>query len=110
MKSLTQVGAKLRVLSASLPLAEGILCIRRKQIEFREELRKARRNLRLDVQDKQILMVFGFRRLAPVDLPAPEPVRELGRKHPLLSRPPEKLSLESLSRREAHPSGRGEEP
>jgi hypothetical protein len=110
MKSLTQVGAKLRVLSASLPLADGILCIRRRQIEFREELREARRNLHLDVQGKQVLMVFGFRRLAPVDPPAPEPVRELWRKHTLLSRPPEKLSLESLSPQEAHPTGRGEEP
>jgi phosphonate transport system substrate-binding protein len=105
-----QVGAKLRVLSASPPLAEGLLCICRKQIEFREQLLKDLRDLHLDPQGRQILMVFRFDRLAPVDNLELEQVRELWRKHTLLSRPPEKAPLAGLSRLETHSAGRGVEP
>ncbi|MGD1158217.1 MAG: PhnD/SsuA/transferrin family substrate-binding protein [Terriglobia bacterium] len=105
-----QVGAKLRVLSASPPLAEGLLCICRKQIEFRDKLLEDMRNLHLDPQGRQILMVFGFDRLAPVDTQELEQVRELWRKHNLLSKPPEQASFGSLSRQETHSAGRGEEP
>jgi ABC-type phosphate/phosphonate transport system substrate-binding protein len=104
-----QVGAKLRVLRASPPLAEGLLCICRGQIEFREKLLEDLRDLHLDAQGKQILMVFRFSRLAPVDKPELEQVRELWRKHNLLSRPPGKAPLASLSGPETHSAERGEE-
>jgi phosphonate transport system substrate-binding protein len=105
-----QVGTKLRVLSASLPLAEGILCICRNQIEFREQFLADMRDLHLDPQGKQILLVFRFSRLAPVDKPALEQVHELWRKHNLLSRQPEKAPLASLAPKATPPAGRGEEP
>jgi phosphonate transport system substrate-binding protein len=104
-----QVGAKLRVLAASPPLAEALLCLCRKQVEFREDLIEELRGLHLDAQGRQILMVFGFSRLMPVDTFELEQVRELWRKHTLLSRPPEKVPLASLSGQETHPAGRGEE-
>jgi phosphonate transport system substrate-binding protein len=106
-----QVGAKLRVLSASPPLVEGLFCICRKQIAFLEEFLESVRDLHLDTQGKQILMVFGFSRLAPVDKPALEPVRELWRKHNLLySQSPGKAPGASLLRQATHPTERGEEP
>ncbi|MGD1158219.1 MAG: PhnD/SsuA/transferrin family substrate-binding protein [Terriglobia bacterium] len=104
-----QVGVKLRVLRGSPPLAEGLICICRKQIEFREELLEGIRDLHLDVQGKQILMVFGFSRLLPVDTQELEQVRELWRKHNLLSKPPEQASFGSLSRQETHSPGKGDE-
>jgi ABC-type phosphate/phosphonate transport system substrate-binding protein len=104
-----QVGARLRVLSASPPLAEGILCICREQIEFREELLADLRDLHLDAQGKQILTVFRFSRLAPVDKQALEQVHEVWRKHTLLiSKPPSGASWGSRPRQEEHSSGRGE--
>jgi ABC-type phosphate/phosphonate transport system substrate-binding protein len=105
-----QVGMKLRVLRASPPLAEGLICICKKQIEFREELLEGIRDLHFDVQGKQILMVFGFSRLLPVDAQKLEQVRELWRKHTLLSPPPEQAHLDSLSRQTTHPAGMGEKP
>jgi phosphonate transport system substrate-binding protein len=103
-----QVGAKLRVLSASPPLAEGLFCICRKQIEFQSEFLESVRDLHLDPQGRQILMVFGFNRLAPMDKPALEPVRELWRKHNLLTRQPEKAPWAGLARQAPPPSGIGE--
>lgn len=103
-----QVGAKLRVLTASPPLPEGILCICRNRLEFREEFVQDMQELQRDPQGRQMLMVFRFSRLAPVDIPALMPVREMWRKHTLLFKPTEKASLGSSSRQETHPSGRGE--
>jgi ABC-type phosphate/phosphonate transport system substrate-binding protein len=105
-----QLDRKLRVLCASAPLAEGILCICGKRLEFRDEFLADMRDLQLDPQGKQILMVFRFSRLAPVDKPALEQVHELWRKHNLLSRQPEKAPLASLAPKATPPVGRGEEP
>jgi ABC-type phosphate/phosphonate transport system substrate-binding protein len=105
-----QVGKKLRVLCASPPLAEGIFCICRKQIEFSEEFLQSVRDLDLDPQGRQILMVFGFTRLAPVGKPELEQVREIWRKYNLLSQTPENASPGGWSRQPAHSAGRGAEP
>jgi phosphonate transport system substrate-binding protein len=105
-----QVGAKLRVLSASPPLAEGLFCICRQQIEFQNDFLESVRDLHLDAQGRQILMVFGFSRLAPVEKPALEQVRELWRKHILLTRQPERRPLAGLSRQVPPPEGKGEQP
>jgi ABC-type phosphate/phosphonate transport system substrate-binding protein len=105
-----QLGAKLRVLAASPPLAEGILCICRNRLEFREEFVQNMQELQRDPQGRQMLMVFRFSRLAPVDIPALAPVRELWRKHTLLIRPPEKALLGISSRQETRPNGKGEGP
>jgi len=86
-----QVGAKLRVLDASPALTEALICISEKQ-EYRDEVLAAMRDLHLDIQGKQILMVFRFSRLMPLDLPAFERVRELWRKHLALARAPAPLS------------------
>jgi phosphonate transport system substrate-binding protein len=106
-----QVGAKLRVLSTSPPLAEGLFCICRKKIEFCDEFLESVRDLHLDPEGRQILMIFGFSRLAPVDKPALEQVHELWRKHNLLfSQPPGKTPWASLTRQEALPAGRRDKP
>ena len=85
-----QVGARLRVLCASPPLPEGIFCICRKRIEYCDEFLQSVQELQLDPQGKQILMVFRFSGLAPVDAPAFAPVRELWRKHAQLARLPDR--------------------
>ena len=59
---------------------------------------------------RSAFMVFRFSRLAPVDIPALAPVRELWRKHTLLIRPPEKALLGISSRQETRPNGKGEGP
>jgi len=102
-----QVGSKLRALKASPQLTEGLICLSTKQVEFREELLEGMRDLHLDVQGKQILLVFRFSRLVPVDKLALEQARELWRKHLLLSRPSEEASLGSLPQPEMHPARRG---
>jgi phosphonate transport system substrate-binding protein len=105
-----QVGMKLRVLRASPPLAEGVLCICRKQMDSPDDFLASARELQFDVQGRQILMVFGFNRLKPLNKNELEPVRELWRKHNLLlSQSPGKLPLASLSRQELHPAGGGDE-
>ena len=86
------------------------MCICRKQIEFPEELLQDIRELQLDPQGKQILMVFRFTRLAPVDKAALDQVRELWRKHALLSMRPEKAPLATPSGKEMPQIGRGEKP
>ena len=105
-----QVGARLRVLRTSPPLAEGLLCVSRKQIDYRQELLTNLRDLHLDTQGKQILMVFRFSRLAPVDKAALEQVHEMWQKHcNLVSRPPQKAPTASLSRQETLPAGEGQQ-
>jgi len=79
-----QVGTKLRVLAASPQLVEGIICLTSNHVEFREELLEGMRDLHLDPEGKQILLVFRFSRLMPFDKAAVENVREIWRKsHPL---------------------------
>jgi ABC-type phosphate/phosphonate transport system substrate-binding protein len=105
-----QVGAKLRVLRTSPPLAEGLLCVSRKQVDHREELLANLRDLHLDTQGKQILMVFRFSRLAPVDKAALEQVHELWQKHRnLVSRPPPRAPSARLLRQETLPAGGGQQ-
>jgi len=103
-----QLGVKLRVLTASPPLPEGILCICRNRLEFREEFVQDMQELQRDPQGRQMLMVFRFSRLAPVDIPALMPLRQMWRKHTLLFKPTEKASVGNSSRQETHLSGRGE--
>ena len=105
-----QLGARLRVLEASLPLPEGLLCACRDQLAYREHFLDDMLHLHLDPQGRQISIVLRFSRLAPVEMSDLARVRELWRKHTLLSRLPEKASLGSLSRQEANPTGKGEEP
>ena len=95
-----QVGSSLRALSASPRLAEGLICICGKTLEFREELLPGMRELHLDVQGKQILPVFRFSRLVPVERLALEQARELWRKHTIRSGLPEPAPWGSLSRPE----------
>jgi phosphonate transport system substrate-binding protein len=105
-----QVGVRLRVLTASPPLAEGLFCICRKQIKFLDAFLASVRELHHDPQGRQILMVFGFSRLAPVDKSGLEQVRELWRKHNLLMKPPESAPLAGPPRQEPHLAARGEQP
>ena len=104
-----QVGTKLRVLRSSPEVAEGLICLSMKHIEFREELLEGMRELQHDVQGRQILLVFRLCRLVPANKLALEQVCELWRKHILLSGSPEPAPFGSLSRRETHPAGRGGE-
>jgi phosphonate transport system substrate-binding protein len=105
-----QVGVRLRVLAASPPLAEGLFCICRKKIDFLDAFLESVRGLHHDPQGRQILMVFGFSRLAPVDKSGLEQVRELWRKHNLLMKPPETAPLGGLPRPEPHLAERGGQP
>jgi len=105
-----QVGAKLRVFSASPPLPEGLFCICRKQIKFLDAFLESVRELHRDPQGRQILMVFGFSRLAPVDKSGLEQVRELWRKDNLLMKLPENAPLAGLPRPGPHLAERGEQP
>ena len=103
-----QVGAKLRVLSASPPLPEGIFCICRKRIEFCEDFLKSVQELQLDPQGKQILMVFRFSGLAPVDMSAMAQVREMWRKQSLLARVPDRSASRTSLPQNDSPHGGGE--
>lgn len=102
-----QVGSKLRVLSASPELVEGIVCIDAKKVEYRDEVLESMRTLHLDPEGKQILTVFRFGRLTPVDKTALARVRELWQKHLLLSGPSEKVPPGTRSRPENQPARTG---
>ncbi len=67
------------------------------------------RDLHLDVQGRQILLVFRAKRLMPVDTISLEHVRELWRKHILLSKASQREPLTGFSHPEKHPiHGRGD--
>jgi ABC-type phosphate/phosphonate transport system substrate-binding protein len=76
-----QLGKKLRVLRTSPPMPEAIVCVASKQIEFRKEMLESMADLHHDIQGKQILTVFRFGRMLPVDPVIVVNVRELWRKH-----------------------------
>jgi len=101
---------KLRVLRASPPLAEGVLCICRKQMDSPDDFLASAGSCNLMFRAGRFLMVFGFNRLKPLNKNELEPVRELWRKHNFaFVQSPGKLPLASLSRQELHPAGGGDE-
>jgi len=61
---------------------------------------------RIRISLAALLTVFGFSRLAPADMPELAVVRELWRKHSLLSLSAN-ARLEGLSARETHLNGEG---
>jgi hypothetical protein len=61
-----QVGAKLRVLASTKPMAEGVLCFHRRFTESRQLIWEALRDLHRDPAGKQILLLFKSGGLVPV--------------------------------------------
>ena len=102
-----QLGKKLRILRTSPLVVEGIVCFASRQIEFRNELREAVRDLHKDVQGKQILTIFRFGDMLPVDGAALASVRELWRKHLAWPRSVGGTAAADVSKPEARVSGNG---
>ena len=89
MKELNpQLGKRLLVLNSSPRMFEGMICLC-KGAEARQALREGMRDLHLSVQGRQVLRVFRYTRLMPVDKLALDRVRELWQKTLSLSGPPE---------------------
>ena len=80
-----QLGSKLRILAVSPPLADGILCIDKRPIDYREELLDGLKNLHQDAAGRQILLVFKSNKLKPVDAEILDRLRELWVKQRLIS-------------------------
>lgn len=74
-----QLGTKLRVLASSPPLVDTIVCVSRHH-QYRQELLDSLRELHLDAEGRQTLLVFRFTRLMPFDKTSLDEVRELCRR------------------------------
>lgn len=72
-----QLGSKLRVVAASPPLLQAILCVDKRHVEHRQQLMESLLELHRDVAGRQILLVFKSNRLIPTAPHALEPVRSL---------------------------------
>jgi hypothetical protein len=96
-----QLGSRLRVLAVSPPVLNGIVCLDKRLVRYREDLRKGLRELHETPAGKQILMVFRSNRLKPVNAEELERMRTLCTKY-------RRISSESAAQQETHPNGRGE--
>ena len=92
-----QLGSKLRTLAVTPPLLDGILCVHKQLLEYRDELLESLRQLHQDPAGSQILLVFKSNKLRPVDPEILERVREIGTKYRRIAQ-----------RQESRPSKSGE--
>jgi phosphonate transport system substrate-binding protein len=86
-----QVGATLQIVASSPPYVSSILCLSRKgwpSEHYRDDFQSALRDLHLEPEGRQILMLFKVDRLAPFKESSLDSLKELRNKYNrVLSKP-----------------------